>query len=266
MSTNTPDLQRFVDRLTSRSLLTSEEQDAVLGLRGQSVQVQSNRDFVKLRERMDHACLIVAGYVGRFGQNSNGERQITALHLPGDMADLHSVVQPEATSALQALSTATIIRIPHAQVRAAAAAYPAVAEAFWRDCMVDASILSQWVVNVGRRDARARIAHVLCEIAVRLGVAPAKGKIMFPFAVTQTQLGDVTGLTPVHVNRMVQSLRRDGLADVRHNATIYDWDALVRTGDFNADYLQTNVKPHKRLASADHNIELLQMEPNNDFR
>jgi CRP-like cAMP-binding protein len=258
MGPNTLDLQRFVDRLISRSLLTNEEKNAVLGLHGHSAQVQSNRDFVKLGEQTDCACLIVAGYVGRFDQNSNGERQITALHIPGDMADLHSVVQPEATSALQALSTATIIRIPHSQFRATAAAYPAVAEALWRDCMVDASILAQWVVNLGRRDARARIAHVLCEMAVRLGVAPAKGEIMFPFPVTQTQLGDVTGLTAVHVNRMIQSLRREGLADIRHNATIYDWDALVRAGDFDADYLQTNVKPHKRLASVSLQMETRQ--------
>lgn len=232
----------------SRSLLSEDEQQAVLNLHGHAEQVQSNRDFVKLGEKLDHACLIVAGLVGRFDQNSNGNRQITALHIPGDMADLHSVVQPEATSALQALSTTTIVRIPHSEVRAAAATYPALAEALWRDCMVDASILSQWVVNVGRRDARGRIAHLLCEMAVRLGVAPAKGEIMFPFPVTQDQLADVTGLTAVHVNRTLQCLRRDNLADIRHNARIYDWDALTEVGDFNADYLQANVKPQKRLA------------------
>ena len=134
------------------------------------------------------------------------------------MADLHSVVQPEATSALQALSTATILCVPHDAVRRTAVAHPALAEALWRDCMVDASILAQWVVNVGRRDARARIAHVLCEVALRVGAAPAKGEIIFPFPVTQTQLADVTGLTAVHVNRTLQGLRAEGLADVKGNA------------------------------------------------
>jgi CRP-like cAMP-binding protein len=247
-----PDLQQFLDRLTSRSLLTEEEQQAILELPGYAEQVRSNRDFVRLGEQLDHACLIVAGFVGRFGQNSNGARQITALHIPGDMADLHSVVQPEATSALQALSTATILRIPHDAVRRTAARYPAVAEALWRDCMVDASILSQWVVNVGRRDAKARIAHVLCEVALRVGAAPAKGEIMFPFPVTQTQLADVTGLTAVHVNRTLQCLRSEHLADVRHtNARIYDWDGLAAAGDFDAEYLQMHVKPQKRLPFCD---------------
>src|SRR5690348_5711583 len=163
-----PNLPLFLDRLTSRSVLTDEEQQAVLNLPGHAEQVQSNRDFVPLGTRLDHACLIVAGIVGRFDQNGEGTRQITAMHVPGDMCDLHSVVQPMPTSALQALSVATILRVPHAAIRATAARYPAVAEAFWRDCMVDAAILSEWVVNVGRRDAKARIAHLLCEMATRL--------------------------------------------------------------------------------------------------
>jgi CRP-like cAMP-binding protein len=245
---NRPDLQRFLNRLTRRSVLSDVEQQAILGLGGYAEQVRSNRDFVRLGERTDHASLIVAGFVGRFDQNAEGQRQITALHMPGDMADLHSVVQPEATSALSALSTATIVRIPHGQVRSVAATYPALAEALWRDCMVDAAILSQWVVNVGRRDARARISHLLCEVATRLGAAPARGEIMFPFPVTQAQLADMTGLTAVHVNRTVQGLRAEGLADIRHNATIYEWDALARAGDFDPDYLQRNVRAQKRLS------------------
>jgi CRP-like cAMP-binding protein len=220
----------------------------VLDLPGYAEQVRSSRDFVRLGEMLDHSCLIVAGFVGRFDQNSEGVRQITALHIPGDMANLHSVVQPESTSALQALATTTtILRVPHQAVRSAATAFPALAEALWRDCMIDAAILSQWVVNVGRREARARIAHVLCEIAMRLGTAPAKGEILFPFPLTQTHLADATGLTPVHVNRTVQGLRRDGLADVRHNARIPDWKALVKAADFNPDYLQMDVQPQKRF-------------------
>lgn len=245
-----PDLQRFLDRLTRRSVLTAEEQKVILSLPGHAEHVRPNRDFVRLGERVDHSCLVVGGFVGRFGQTYNGVRQIVALHIPGDMADLHSVVQPEATSALQALSTATILRIPHAAIRAAAAAYPSIAEALWRDCMADAAILAEWVVNVGRRDARSRTAHVLCEMAVRSGVAPAQGEIFFPFPVTQSQLGDATGMTAVHVNRTIQGLRRDGLADVRSNAYIYDWDRLSAVGDFDSAYLHLAVKPQRPLARA----------------
>lgn len=244
-----PDLQRFLERLTSRSILSAEEQEAILSLPGHTTQVEANRDFVRLGETVDHATLIVAGVVGRFGQNAEGGRQITALHIPGDMADLHSVVQPEGTSALQALSVATIMRIPHAPIRAATARYPALAEALWRDCMVDAAILSQWVINLGRRDAKSRIAHLLCETAWRFGVAPtATGDRLFSFPLTQTQLGDATGLTPVHVNRVLRALRKQGLVDVgQRMVRIRDWEGLVKVGDFDPTHLQTEIKPEERL-------------------
>ena len=245
---NQPDLQRFLDRLTSRSVLSTEEQQAILNLPGQTVQVEANRDFVRLGETVGHSCLIVAGFVGRFGQNAEGGRQITALHIPGDMADLHSVVQPEGTSALQAISTATIMRIPHHAIRAAAGRYPALAEALWRDCMVDAAILSQWVVNVGRRDAKSRIAHLLCETAWRFRVEPSTAQSLFSFPLTQAQLGDATGLTPVHVNRTIKILREEGIADVSKGmARIHDWQGLVQIGDFDPTYLQTQIKPEERL-------------------
>ena len=250
-SSNRPDLQRFLDRLTSRSVLSEEEHQAILNLPGKVEHVQANRDFVALGERVDHACLVAAGVVGRFGQNSEGKRQITALHIPGDMADLHSVVQPAPTSALQALSIATIVRVPHSALQNVAARYPAIAEAFWRDCMVDASILSQWVVNVGRKDARQRIAHLLCEMATRLHAAPSEGWVVFPFALTQTQLADATGLTSVHVNRVLRSLRGDDLVSVSSRAVrITSWKALVAAADFDAGYLQAKVQPEERIRLA----------------
>ena len=116
--------------------------------------------------------------------------------------------------------------------------------------MADAAILAEWVVDVGRRDARSRVAHLLCEMAVRSGVAPARGEIFFPFPVTQAQLGDATGMTAVHVNRTIQGLRRDGLADVRNNAYIYDWEALATAGDFDPAYLHLHVQPQRPLALA----------------
>lgn len=246
------DLQRFLDRLTSRSVLSDEEQQAVLNLPTHTEQVRSNRDFVRLGERIDHSCLIVEGMVGRFEQTCERARQITAFHLPGDMADLHSVVQPTTTSALQALSVSTILKIPHSAIRAIAARYPAVAEALWRDCMVDSTVLAEWVVNVGRRNARMRIAHIFCEVATRLGLAPARGDIVFDFPVTQSQLADATGLTSVHVNRTLMGLRADKVMSMQgRTAWIHDWEALAEAGDFDADYLQLDIKPEERLRFAE---------------
>lgn len=249
---NRPNLQRFLDRLNSRSILSLEEQQAILDLPGQAEQVQANRDFVELGQRVDHSCLVVAGIVGRFDQNGEGVRQITAMHLPGDMCDLHSVVQPMPTSALQALSVATILRIPHSAIRTVAAHYPAVAEAFWRDCMVDASILCEWVVNVGRRDARMRVAHLLCEMAHRLGaMAGGLDDVVFDLPVTQTQLADATALTPVHVNRTLQQLRREGLVDWHQRVVrLPRLQALMDIAEFDTDYLQLDVGPEQKLRIA----------------
>ncbi|MEA3039211.1 MAG: hypothetical protein QOE79_1724, partial [Sphingomonadales bacterium] len=157
-------LQPFLNKLVSRSNLNDAEQRAILALPARPDQIQTNRDFVRQGERVHHACFVVAGLVGRFGQNRDGSRQITAIHIPTDMVDLHSVVAPDACSALQALSVTTILRVPHEALREAARRYPAIAEAFWRECVVDAAVLAEWVVNVGRRDARSRLAHLICEI------------------------------------------------------------------------------------------------------
>lgn len=242
-------LQLFLDRITSRSLLHAEEQQAILDLPTHASQVSANRDFVCLGETSDHACLIAAGLVGRFGQNADGGRQITALHIPGDMADLHSVVQPRAGSALQALTTTTILRIPHDALRRVATRYPAVAEAFWRDCMVDAAILSQWVVNVGRRNARARIAHLICEVATRTGRGVGSQALMFDLPMTQAHLADSTGMTAVHVNRTLKSLV-EVVKLWGSSVHVRDWDRLVAIGEFDPDYLQIAGEPAERIRIA----------------
>lgn len=243
-----PNLQRFLDRLTSRSVLTQEEQQAILDLPGHAEQVPANRDFVEFGDRVDHACLVVAGIVGRFDQSSEGRRQITAMHIPGDMCDLHSVVQPLPTSALQALSVATILRVPHSTIRAVAGRYPAIAEAFWRDCMVDAAVLSEWVVNVGRRDAKTRVAHLICELASRLHAASGTDDFVFDLPINQTQLAEATALTAVHVNRTLQSLRADGLLEWHQRVIrVCKWKALAERAEFDPAYLQSEQAGRPRL-------------------
>ena len=231
-------LQPFLDRLILRSDLGPAERQAILALPAQVDQIPPNRDFVQLGERVHHASFVVAGLVGRFGQNREGNRQITAVHIPADMVDLHSVVVPDACAALQALSVTTILRVPHAALRAAAHAWPLIAEAFWRECVVDAAVLAEWVVNLGRRDARSRLAHLFCEVACRVDGPGAKAGAAVPFAATQNQLADMTGLTSVHVNRTLQSLRNDGVVDLRSRAIhVLDWERLVAIGDFDPSYL-----------------------------
>lgn len=231
-------IQLFLNRMCNRSALTSAETEAMLTLPGRVIRMPARTDIVCPGDLTDHACLIVDGLAGRFGQVIDGRRQITALHIAGDMCDLHSVVTPRVSWALQTLCPSTVMRIPHRALHQVARTYPTLAEAFWRDCSVDASILSQWVVNVGRRDARSRTAHLLCEMALRMEVAGLGSRMNFRLEATQAQIGDATGLTSVHVNRVYRLLRDSGALTIEgREVRILDWDALVAIADFDPDYL-----------------------------
>jgi CRP-like cAMP-binding protein len=247
-----PDLQPFVDRLTSRSRLSETEQEAILGLPTDMLQVDVHRDFVRLDQTVDHVSVVVEGVVARFGQTAEGERQITGLYIAGDAPDLQSVVVPRDRSPLQALSTTTILRIPHAALRIVAARYPAIAEAFWRHCSVDAAIAAQWMLNLGRRHAKARISHLLCEMAVRNRANAGEGEVAYSFPLTQIHLGDATGLTPVHVNRTLKALAAESLVIVSERMVrILDWEGLAKRGEFDPKYLQADLQPGERLRIVD---------------
>lgn len=238
MTNTVSPLQPFIDRLSLRSSLRSEEKRALCGMKGHYVEVPAHTDFVRLGEDVDHACMVMNGIVARFDQTRDGARQITAIHIRGDMADLPSVVSPRAGWALQALSPSTIFRIPHPELRRVAHQYPAIAEAFWRDCVADGSLFSQWVVNVGRRNALVRFAHLLCETAIRLEYAGLGNRLAFTLPITQADMADVLGLTAIHVNRTIQALKATGYVSIdRATIVIHQWEQLVLLADFDPTYL-----------------------------
>lgn len=231
-------LKLFLARLEARSSLNEKEREAVLSLDGEPERWGAHRDFVRLGEETQHCCLVVEGLVARFAQLEDGSRQIVSLHVPGDMVDLYSLLLPNAPSPLHALTASTIIRVPHAAVRRLAFKHEGLSAALWRDCVVDGAVMAQWLVNVGRKNARSRIAHLICEMAVRYAHVGRVESGSFIFPVTQEQLGDALGLTPVHVNRSLKSLREEGLIQwIKAQVTILDWDRLSNAGEFNADYL-----------------------------
>jgi CRP-like cAMP-binding protein len=230
-------LDLWWNRLALRSQLTPADRALVLGLPGEVQQIASNRDIVRLGECVTRACLIADGTAARFGQTRDGLRQLTAVYIPGDMCDLHSVVLPLATSAIQALSATTVVRVPHQALKDIGEASPALGRAFWRDCVADAQIATEWLINNSRRDARSRIAHLLCEIAVR-SERIGRPRDHFPLGMTQIHIGDATGLTPVHVNRTLRDLRERGLVEVPpREVRILDWNGLRDCAEFDPAYL-----------------------------
>lgn len=238
LTSNHSALQGFLQRLLLRSRLTPEEQSAILNLRSHAAQVSGHRDVVSPGQVVDHACLVVDGLVGRFDQMKDGSRQITALHIPGDMCDLHSVVSPVAAWGLGAITTSTILHVPHEELRAAAVAYPAIALAFWRDTTADASVLAKWIANVGRKDALARLAHLLCEVGVRMEQAGLGARRSYSLPITQAQLADALGLTAVHVNRQLRALREGGLVRTdQRTVQIENWGKLAEIAEFDPEFL-----------------------------
>ena len=239
-------LARFLHRLRLRSVLTGEEQEAVLALGGETEQFRSHEDIVSPGERVEHACLVARGLAGRFDQMLDGERQVTSFYIADDMCDLHSVVAPRASWSITAMSRVTALRVPHSQLRELCIRYPGLALAFWRDGTVDASIFAKWVGNLGRKNARARIGHIFCEMGVRSEAARLGSRTSYELPLTQNQLADAAGLTPVHVNRTLQELKRGGLLRFDSGRVdIPDWDALAAIAEFGPSYLLLDGPPQR---------------------
>ena len=240
-------LRRFLDRLLRRSQLSPDEQAAIVNLSSHAFRTKTGDEIVSPGKKVEHACLVVDGLVGRIDQIANGRRQITALHIPGDMCDLHSIVCPVPVWRLEALTTTTILRIPHHDLREAALTYPAIALAFWRDTTADASIVAKWIGNLGIREAHSRLAHLLCEMGIRLEQAGLNARTEFSLSMTQSQLGDALGLTSVHVNRMLKQLRDEGLIRTDRSAIhVADWDGLAAAAEFDLAFLLMEPQVSKR--------------------
>lgn len=232
-------LQIFVDRLAVLSPLSREEIAKLRGLKAQVTRVCANADIVFPGTHFEHAVLVASGLVGRYLPLSDGRRQITAIHVPGELADLHRVASPKAGSALQALTNSAIVLVSGSELRALALTSPRITQAFWVYSAVDAAILARWAVILGRGEARVRMAHLLCEIGLRMEASGQGDRTDFLLELTQGQIGDALGLTPVHVNRTLKALKESGVVEVEGRIfRIPDWPRLAAIAEFDPDYLQ----------------------------
>jgi CRP-like cAMP-binding protein len=245
-----PSLSLFVRRLILRSALTPEEQRAILSLHGETQRCVAHADVVSPGEVVDNACLVTRGLVARYDQMLDGQRQVTSFYIPGDMCDLHSVVAPKASWSITAISPATVKLVSHSQLRELCVRYPAIAIAFWRDGTVDASVFAKWVGNLGRKNAKARIAHIICEMGTRTEAAGLGTRESFELHATQEQLADAAGLTSVHVNRTLQDIRGQGLLTFdRGRVHIHDWDRLTSVAEFDPAYLMMDMSPQRLITT-----------------
>jgi len=232
-------LSPMTRKLARRSPLGERERAALQALPHRIADLDRSRFIAREGEPNRHCCLLLSGFAYCHRLTGDGARQILSVHLTGDLLDLQNGAAEIATSNVQPLSPVRVAFIPRAALLALADAHPSIAAALWADTGANASILAEWLLNVGRRNARARIAHLMCELAVRQQTAGLCNGPHYPWWITQEQLGDATGLTSVHVNRTLQGLRQEGLLQtVQRQVSLLDWPGLCAAGDFSAGYLQ----------------------------
>ena len=232
-------LEPLARKLEYRVKLSAANRAALLALPHTVKSIEPHHYVVRQGDRTQFSCLMLAGFSVRHKIVAGGFRQIVAIHMKGEMVDLQNSLLGTADHSVQMLTAGQVVTIPREEIERIAFEHPAVGKAMWIDTLVDASIFREWIANVGRRDARTRIAHLLCEFALRLKLAGLGEQWGYELPMTQEQLGDATGLTSVHVNRTLKSLEADRLIErVRPRSVIIgEWKRLADTGDFDSRYL-----------------------------
>ncbi|AZO82162.1 MULTISPECIES: Crp/Fnr family transcriptional regulator [unclassified Bosea (in: a-proteobacteria)] len=231
-------LEKLVRKLETITSLSEEERGLLLELPVSVRPFDAYQDIVSEGERTKQCCLVIEGLVCRYKIVGSGERQILSLHIPGDIPDLHSLHIEEMDHSLGTLTAATVGFIPHDAVRRITRASYRVAEAFWREALIDASIFREWMVGIGRRSAPSRIAHFLCEFITKMKAIGLSDGHTCNLPMTQTEIADALGLSTVHINKKLRELRQAKLVRIRANRiTVLDWDKLCELGEFDARYL-----------------------------
>lgn len=232
-------LEPLIRKLSYRTTLDAADRAAIVALPLKIKTIERNHFVVREREPATHSCLMLSGYSVRTKIVGTGHRQIVSIHMKGEMVDLQNSLLKVADHSVQMLTTSKVGLIPRQEIIKLTLNRPNVGLAMWMDTLVDASIFREWVANVGRRDARTRIAHLLCEFSLRLKVAGLGAENHYELPMSQEQLADATGLTSVHVNRTIKLLEADGLIHRVNPRSIQvgDWRKLADAGDFDSNYL-----------------------------
>jgi len=218
--------------------LTDDERQAILSLPMQVAVIKADQDIVREGDRPSRSCLILSGFACAYKMTAEGKRQIVSFTLLGDIPDLQSLHLKTLDTSLGTISPCKVGFIPHEALRNLCERYPRITAAFWRETLIDASIFREWVTNVGRREAYRRAAHLLCELLTRLRAVGLAEDDRCDLPITQAEFADALGLTTVHVNRVFQQLRADGLI-VTKGTQLYvpDWNRLREVGEFDPTYL-----------------------------
>jgi CRP-like cAMP-binding protein len=199
---------------------------------------QEDTDLVREGDKPSECCLLVEGLACRYKVLGEGQRQILSFHLPGEIPDLQSLHLMVMDHSLGTLTPGVAAYIAHAALNEVLGKSATLTSLCWRETLIDASVFREWLAGVGRRTAHQRVAHLLCELMLRMRALELTHDRTMELALTQAEIADALGLSTVHVNRVLQDLRRDGyISQAGKRLAVRDWPGLKVAGEFDPTYL-----------------------------
>lgn len=237
-------MNAVVEKLRRRDIITDEEMAALDGILEPPRRAAAGSDIVPEKAVTNQSILLLGGFSGRYSTLADGGRQITEINVAGDFVDLHSLLMKHMDHGVVALTDCTYAAAPHSRLIELTERYPHLTRLLWLDTIIDAAVHRQWLVAMGRRSGLAHLAHLLCEMFLRLQVIGHVRDRAFELPLTQSVLGDVLGLSTVHVNRLISQLRTEGLVSwSQSQIQILDWDRLAAVAEFDPTYLRLHSAP-----------------------
>jgi CRP-like cAMP-binding protein len=230
---------RLIRKLESVASLSDEQRQAIERLPVRTHTLAARQDIVRDGDKPSHCCLILDGWACRYKLLGDGRRQILSFHIPGDVPDLQSLHIPTMDHGLATVTKATVAFIPHDSLRELTIHHPSIGALLWRDTLIDAGIFRAWMVGMGRRSAYEQVAHLFCEMYLKLQAVGLAEHYRCPLPLTQIDLADALGLTSVHVNRVLKEMRGRTLITLHGQTLVIEaWDELLRVAEFDPTYLQ----------------------------
>jgi len=231
-------------KLRKRTEISPEEERVLRDLIVETRRVPADRILIRAGEELNNSVFLLDGWMARSKDMATGERQVTELHITGDFPDLHGFTLKRLDHDIVTLSECTIGVVPHERLLEVTRDYPHLTRVFWFSTNVDAAITRELALSLGQRSAIARMAHLFCELYVRLDVVGRTKGNRYEFPLTQRELSECLGLTVVHVNRTLQELRRKGLVEFENrHLTILDRLGLEGIVEFDPNYLYLERRP-----------------------
>jgi CRP-like cAMP-binding protein len=226
-------------RLEAYTKLSKDDRATIDRLAGKGLrQVAPRRDLIREGDPPRSVFLVLEGWACRYKTLPDGRRQIVGLFMPGDICDLNIFILKEMDHNIGAITALRVAEVPGDEFERLMIEHPRITQALFWDELVTVSIQREWTLNLGQRTAYERIAHLLCELFIRLRTVGLTDGNSCHFPLTQVDIADASGLTAVHVNRTLQELRRDGLIELQaKRLTIPDLKALQNAAMFNDNYL-----------------------------